>query len=689
MGILSTKSVKESSPNCVKIDKSFDEISGYDLDAIEEEISLLESIQTKKYKCTVKLIYILLAIVSVRLEPYRENSNTCKNDETSIDYSANGGEELKNFIRFRNPFVVTLKSSTSVKVILRDFVYPIALFLFIIYISIKYTVMAILQSNYDSLVDKFNPKLRENSSRTEICCFEKDIYMTDQDKEGLARLDAARSLLETLGDPIIFVGGPGTSLMSFISTLPFVVYLTSVMYLLFRRRRADIVSFYLNPLNEIFRIKKELAEILFRTAGSINNYRKTANLKLSSNYASSKANHLTSNLNNFTTYTKMLFDTNLVEMVRPANLTSKWHKTLISVEAWIAGIVIVIGVIPSIFLMLIITSYELYKRVQQRLKSFECQKWATGAVLIKETMKLTPLETQKDKLAYLTYDGSAAQLFQLIAKVEIKYYLSIRICISLLEIFLATGLAVAISSFFYYLYVRSFLGRLIWLKQIQEQVIWAKNQLVKLSNNKLNCDNQIKIQLNNNNINNRSYVEINSEKLMINCMTKYDRQGRNVATTVKALLVTYLNYELYRKQQPEYLKLVTFLVFQSISLVFTMALFSYSVGTGTKSNLSTIFLLFMPTYLMIFVNVHLLMGAYLISRNSSLNKNILDMLAAASSNEMHLLDSIDLWRRQLLDNEGTKKNFAVKLFSVYLSYDSIINLDAYLVALWFLLSGRE
>lgn len=671
MRILSLKCVKESCPkipNRDKIDKvckTFDEISGYNSDPIEQEISLLGNTQTIGYKRTVKFINFLLTIVSVKLEPYRENSN--KSFEESVDYPSNTGEELKNFIRFRNPFAIPLKNLTSIKVIFRDFAYPIISYLFILYISVKYTVMAVLQSDYDLYVDKFNLSLRDNSSRSGFCCLKKDIYVTNQDKETLTRLELARSRLEALGDPIISVHGPGTAIIGLIITLPFVVYLTSVC--LTRRRRVDILSFYFNPSSEIFRIKKELSGILFRTAESINNYHKTANLKLSLNNKSSEVNHPGSNLNNFKTYTQMLFDVNLVEMVRPANLTNNWHKTLIIIEFWILSVVLTFGVAPILFLMLIMTIYELHNRVQQRLNSLECQKWATDSILIKETMKLSLLSNQKDKLAYSTYDGSISQLFQLITQVEIKYYLSIRVFISLFEICLAIGLAVTIATFFYYLYVLSFLGRIVWLKQIQEQVNWAKNQLIQFStdsNNHKNC------------------TKIKSEKLMINCKIKHNCRSQNAATTMKPLLIAYLNYELYRKQQPEYLKLVTFLVFQSISLVFTIALFSYFIGTRARNDLSAIFLLVMPTYLMTFVNVHLLIGAYLISRNSSLNKNILSMLAAAAANEMHLLDLIDLWRRQLLDDEGTKRNFAVKLFSVYLSYDCIMNFNAYLVALWFI-----
>lgn len=640
--------------------KTFSEIFGYDSDQVNEEMTFIKNRQTKLYKFSIWLYNFYLRVLSVKLSWHEDGRSG------EIGYHELGSEKLRNFIRIRNPFRIELKELKSIRAILLDFIFPIISYLFYVYLAIKYTTMAVLQSDYDSLADKINPKLRDNSSRTEICCLKKDIYMTDQDKEVLTRLELIRSRLEALNDPLISCKTPATAFFGILGTAPSLLFFTFFVSLIIRERRVDVLSFYVNPFGEITRIKKELTGIIFRTSESIRFYYYRTFEPISMSKSIGIKPHV-----------------DLIEMVKPANLTSKWHTILIRLETYISMVVIFAAASPAYLLIILTFLFELSQRVQQRLNSFECLKWNSEGVLIKETIKLSPLNSREDLQAYLTYDGTTKQYAYLMVVIELKYYLSTGIAVSLLEMGMASALAVIISTFCYYIYVRSFLNRTVWLNQIQEQVNWSTNQIHQFRTNSeaSNWDRNLAYE----NIDSNPFY-ISSDKILMKYQTTRGYSGdQRAVTTIKALLVTYLNYELYRRQQQEYLKLVSVLVFQMLSLTAIICVFSYFVGTKSSNNFTSMFYLIMPTYLMILLDIQLFMGAIITGRNSSLTKSILSMLAAATLNKWQILDVIDIWRRQLLDNEGTKKNFAIKLLNIHLSYETILTFDGYLVALWFIL----
>lgn len=722
--------------------RTFKEVFGYNSNPNEEENKLIESCRTKEYKSSVVRHNILFKLTSTKLDSKQgELFKDVKAFPGSYNRNLAISTELKNYICFQNPFKLSVKNSKSFKSIFSDLGFPIIVYLISLYVCIKYPLMTGLQFEHDYIEHNLNVKLKDSKNGTDKCCLKEDIYLTNKDEEILARFEFVKSKLELLNDPIISFSGSATAVLGISGLIPSVVYFTSILSLCFRRNRVDVLSFYLNPFGEIFRIKKDLTCIVFRTLKSIKNYHARFKLEISSSpdeASNSKCSytgatkdlgvsftkefshssygnkldvttdlrklsrlginyHSSSVLNTRSipeTYTGTLFDINLVEMVKPGNLTSKWHKTLLSYDKYFFKGTVFCTLLPAFIIIILNVIGEIYKRVKQRLDSLECQKWKLEGVLIKETIKLNPLNSQEDKLAYSTYDGTTRQFIYLMMQVETKYYLSTRVVFAILEMLIVALFFASVAAFFYYLYVRSFLNRLVWLIQIQEQVNWSTNHLkskiLNYTENESNSDFD-NLEISHGDDNEMYYT--NSEELLMGYSTKhaYTRVvcPQNKATTLRAILITYLNYELFRKQQVEYLKLATLLLSQLIALVVTTFVFCYFIGTKMKNNLSQTYILFISTYLMAFLNLHLLIGAILISRSVELTKSILSLLAAATLNKMQLLDVVDLWRRQLQGEEGTKKNFAIKLFSVYLSYDSIISFDAYLVALWLILLNNQ
>lgn len=733
--------------------KTFNEIFCYHSDPIEEEIKLVENCRQKKYKLTVNLINFFMRLNTIKLGPINKKTNKKDVEKINNSYHATANEELNNCLRLQNPFeLLEWKNSLCFKLILKDFICPILVYIFSLYISVKYVIMTILQFEYDIIDEKLSSKFQNGSyvSNQKECLLEEDLPLTDKDEQMLIRFKEIKSRLEALGDPFISVNGSAPVIFWLLGLVPIFIFLFNIVCITIKKRRVDLLNFYLNPLNERLRLKEELKGIIDRTRESIKNYQARIHLDIKfhqrraqmvqinsranerSNYVPSNdirrllaelySNHpklsfkrdiittpskiddrtfndnrkfnFTANLNsisnrslmqdNHKSYSRLLFDVNLLEMVRPAHLTSSWHKTLIKIEIYILSITLIGGLEPNLVLMIVTMFNELKIRVNQRLYNLECLKWRPNAYLNMGATNLKPLINQADLETYSTYDGSMMKFLQLVI-VEMKYHFTKQIFLTSIEMFLAYCSFVLVTAFLYYLYISCFLNRMVWLDQIIDQVNWSIKHLGQMRLNWGRADfndehiNEMNYT-NEGNVENGQVLQTSSEDLIKGDLSEKDDDYK----CVKAILVTYLNYELFRKQQEHYKTLASFFLIQMFVCASIVLAVCYFVGTFL-TDFSQTFLLFLSTYLIIFVNCHLLISAIMINKNNSLTKSILNMLAVGTANRMQMIDLFDLWRRQLLDEEGIRKNFAIKLFTFYLSYNTMMTFNAYCVALWLIL----
>lgn len=709
-----------------KIKKKFNDVFCYGLDPMEEEIDLIENCRSKQYKLTVRLVNFFMRLATIKLGPGQDESNESL-EEITFSRPILEKRTPSNYFHLRDPFEALRANSNSIKLIFNESLCPILAWLFSIYVCTKFTILGILQFENDLIVQKMGSKVRNSSSSSQpnFCCLTHEIYETNEDKRMLFRLKDVRSWLEALGDPFSAANGISTAVFLFAGSLPITVFLLSCMNIQNKRLRVDLLSFLFDPLSERLRIKTELCSLIFRTNESVKNYQARIELDMKSakknqkkSYSNKKSptsndrlrfsNHRkwpsTMNIfpSNFTTiddrriysdvnlnikyktgeyrsYTSVLFDANLVEMVRPVHLTSRWHRTLIKIEMYKLETILFLGQIINIILFISAFSIELRARLNQRLATLECLRWRPDAILVAEAFNLRPLTDPGDSKLYSSYDGSTTKYLQLII-IEIKYYLTEPASLSLAELLVALYLFLYIAGFFYYLYLSCFLSRLVWLNQIDSQINWITHQLKLIRSYRIDSTDDICQE----DGGEREVFQTSSEELIKEYISENGELRYSIQISMKAILVTYLNYELFRKQQVHYRTYAT----SSITQLLTIAIASFAIYYIVIKNLnnfthpSLTILVATPLF---FVNIHFLVSAIMIKKNTRLTKSIIEMLAIGAASGMQLVDLFDLWRRQLLDEEGTKDDFAVKLFGFYLSYEAIITFNAYVALYVFVL----
>lgn len=739
--------------------RNFDKIFGFNLDQLEEEFEFTKSCQSKEYKGAISSIEFFMQLISVKLDSYRD-STLESISKFSNDFATSGG--LKNYLRFRKPSELqqqrgsfnSHKSSYFNEICLR------LIHLFIIYISIKYTIVAFVQFEHDFVLFNIQSRIKRVNT-TQKCANREDIvfapYSDEAAQKMIERLKFATNLLEFLYNPIISVYGAAITIFSTLGLVLIVMFCAGIIFVCKERCRVDVLSFMYDHNNERLRIRNDLEYIICTLSDSIENYYSTNRIRnrldtrpTNYDYLYQSANknrsevgtqhlrlrksfHRSSNTdgNNNNTIdinqiipptsnipvlkididcitsaaiskkeskflsAKILFSYDLPDMVRPAHLTSNWHKKLICLEGYYYYLRMISGLVPCFIVITATILTEIYLRVEERLNIFECSQKQGNSFYIRKKINLSPLNFE-DLTKYLAYDGSRLNFIKLMLTVEVKYYLTRRIVFGLLELYLATTIILFIASFYYLLYVRSFLNRMIWLNQLQEQLNWCSKHIIDIGRTKdLDGFNGFTNLLNGNE---KSFI-VNSDQLIMKILTKHfeveadvdngveakkERVKENKLISLKAILITYLNFELFRKQQANYHRLANFLIFQMTLLIGSVLLLCYFIGTNVNVGSNSI-LLFTSTYLVLCMNVHLISSAVMTNKILKLMRTIFKLMAGASSIDLQLTDIIDIWRRQLLDDEQTVEHFSIRFFGVYLSYDRIITFNAYLVALWLVL----
>lgn len=422
------------------------------------------------------------------------------------------------------------------------------------------------------------------------------------------------------------------------------------------------------------------------TSSSPNLIIKNSSMNKQKLIANTESYQISSKTNNI--YRSILHDVNLVDFVRPANLGTKFHKSVIDFNYIFLKLAISFTVMIVLVMLTILIIMEINERVKHRLIIIECLKWRHSAIpSVDYHLKLPSITFSGDEKVFSNYNGTLSSFIDMFS-IELKYYFDRRNIFLLLEMFVLLVPTTFIVGFYFIIYGQTFTNKQVWVNQIQKQVKYCI-RLLKLRKSILLSREMRKLT-----------SEISTNEQVRACYLFGYRYIGTITTTtsdttddyldshdyklIKALTITYLNFELFRRQQKSYQKLVNFLLFQMSILIGETLAFCYAIGTIIE-NCYISFLLILATYMFMFINFYLISGAMRMSQMERLIKNIVELLAGATSNSMQLLHILDLWRRQLLDERGARQTFSSKFFGICISYDKILTLNGYLVALWFVL----
>lgn len=392
-------------------------------------------------------------------------------------------------------------------------------------------------------------------------------------------------------------------------------------------------------------------------------------------------------------YKSILHDANLVDLVRPASFSTKYQKLLVIFNELFLKLATFTSIGIVVSLAFVLAFMELKERVSNRLISIDCSKWRNLAVPLNTFHpELPSITDQNDLKVFENYNGKMSVFINLIY-IESKYYLTERNFCLLLEIALLLIPATFVLALYFDIYGHTFADKQVWIKQVQKQVKYCIKLLYKRKSILLLIRKQADERTNKEMRGNRKLYHRSLNNVDVDDDDKdesikidyYESLELFDYKLIKALTVTYLNYELFRRQQKSYQRLMNFLVFQWSVLIGQDLISCYIVGTVIKSSY-TQFLLLLGTFAFMFFNLYLISGAFRINQIEKLIKSILELLAGGANNSMQLTHIMDLWRRQLIDEKEAKQLFSLKIFGIDISFEKILTLNGYLVALWFVLS---
>lgn len=605
--------------------------------------------------------------------------------------------KLKNVLIISTPFQDEDKSTNPTKRSLFSRLIHFTWILLAAYIVLKFTILSILQFKLDSLMEISPKQVRKNATATwNNCALAEDIYFeTIEDFKQYQLILAITRWIGILGSNILLKGA-GEVAYGISGLIIVVFFFLSMVTVNFEKFRLDRMSFILNRAAERARINSDLSKIInclidgvrchlhdklvqgckevseaietrYNTLSHLNTFRDSksnidGNFKtvysIETNQPIEARNDVSKDSFNFI---NILFQIHQMKLVKPANLHIQGHRQLLRLEFYwlLTTISTTLLIFPLIGILTIL--FDVNLRVMNRLEQLECSRWRPTGVVIQDYSQLPPFATEEHRNAFLSFDGSLEDRLRLIA-LEFQNreagYLLFGI-----EIFSSISIGSIMVSFYSLIGALSSIDKILWLGQIQRQ---------------LDACNQVMANLFDLEKNKQSNPQYKGRKSI-------DNESSNRNKLLKELTITYLNFELFRRQQASHGKLIYFSLAQLSTYLASILLLCYIVGTTLKSYNNGL-ILFMSTFSVMFFNLPLLISAQRMSKIQMIMRSLTITLARGSQlswlKQSHLLG---LWRKQVLSENEVVRLFSSSLFGVNLTYQKVITLNAYLVVLWIIL----
>lgn len=672
-----------------------------------EESQDYSSIPERKL-LTFNQIFIryILSLVSNKLVPFSESDREIG---------------LKNKLTFRNPleFIPDEENETdsetsgrSKKIALS--VIRAVFFMVFFYGSYCIFLVAIFQFRHDLALNDWKPKVKENSFRTEKCALKEDIYFEDEKGvEANITLIETNLMLKKFGAPAPTLKGITTIWLGSLCMTPFFFVYLVVYIVLNYDIRVDVMSYNLNFNCEKKRIHRDLCQVIDCMINStkyraeycdgqlglieldsglkVENYNATLLSPKPFNYLTRnnfvRKMHSNENLAGFfevdlvlkyyheqnssnlidsikiidrgeakLLFIETLLNPKVLKLAEPSVLSLRWFRRMTLITFFYRIFVISIGLIVIASMILYSIMGENFNKAKFRLEQIECLNWHPNGTVIMNKFQLNePSEEDIESYSYY-YDEfhSFESLLKLASYVELNYYFTTEVVIFYLCLFFTLGPMTLLLTNNCTMYVQDFIFNHVWLHEIGHQIdectrIMIEHKLLKESKS-------VKID---------DSIESSHEEIMI------------------ALVVSYINYELFRKQQTHHGILVYFclvLVVLLMGLIITLCLF---VGITLDDCLS-LAVFGTATFTVMYGNFFLATCAIRTSQFEHFTKKVTNMLAKTTSTGIELWHIRKLWARQLLNNNDIMQLFTPSFFSVYVTKKNVLAVNGYFVTFWWI-----
>lgn len=625
---------------------------------------------------------------------------------------------LKNKLALKNPFDIGGKKSDSIRAVgISKLIARILFFFLFTYCAFYTFLVAICQYRHDLVLNDWQPLVRANAIQTTKCALKDDIHFATQTAVGEAsikdKLIEAKSMLKNVGAPAPSLTGVTTIWLGALCIIP-VLLAYIILYVVYMYDiRIDALSYNFDIVKEKKRLHRDLCQIIdcmihstdyrieFRDGklqiiqnddpeipllllspssdGETNYNQATINLKRKSYLLEIKEAelfeadlifkqyqeyHLSNlNINSIRAsnrgeakllFIKTLLNPNILKMAEPSLLNLKWYRIMIFISFVYRIFVLITGTMCIFAMIFYFMIGENYYRAKFRLEQIECSKWHPNGTVIMDTFQLNELPLEEDMKSYLDYDGSFKNLLKLALFVEFKYYCRSEVIISCFCLLLTLLPSLLVTTQNLTIYVQSFVDKAVWSYEIN-------NHIDKC----LEIMTRHKILMKSSSIIGDKLIESSENEIMV------------------ALVVSYLKYELFRRQQSHY-NLVTYSCLLIVAVFMTLALIlCFFVGTTLRNCLNS-FVLGSATFAMTFGDFFLLTVAIRTSQSEHFMRKVTTLLARTTSIDIELWHIRKLWARQLLSENDIKQLFTPTFFTFSVSKKNVLAANGYIVAFWWI-----
>lgn len=171
-----------------------------------------------------------------------------------------------------------------------------------------------------------------------------------------------------------------------------------------------------------------------------------------------------------------------------------------------------------------------------------------------------------------------------------------------------------------------------------------------------------------------------------NISSQMNKQNDYYIQIHKALLITYLNFELFKESYKEFKRLCGFLLFTLLPIVILNSALCYNwvARTDLRPNIAhdIKIIWIMNLFFTLVFNYYVGICVLMLQKLQSLYRKIDSILAKMTLNSMQLDPVFELWRRQLMKETDIAHVYCVQVFGIHFSLSTLIGMDSYAFALW-------
>lgn len=588
--------------------------------------------------------------------------------------------------------------------------------IYILSVVVRGLIVCYLYLKLDDKIDNWTPLVVKGANRTMTCALTNDIY--EPDLKLRAQLDWLVYWIRLLGIPSTV----RNSIFLFIYTEGSVIILT-ILFFSLTNESFDLkhVSYAINPISERQRIYSSMlliAKHIFNIDGNFSKLAEvddranmqqpfTASRKASDDFSLLKTqekvnSHLSAHSDGYdlrftdtitrcnstivdreTTHTIMnqnintnntLFSANPFESIRfPKVVSSDGYERILTCFYITFSLIIFMGNVSYLFGFQGIYLREFQLKFMQKCELIKCKLWNRNATLIRDfTLSQDYDHYQQfnqaefdDYLDYLNrFEAKTGNIFSYFATTAHLSYLEFLIWIKyeLLRILTPNCLVMMIEfvfvvvnfTFWLQLYLSTFTTgisfRNDWTYQLRQQMKFSYTIIDRIE------------EMKQNGLFNEYKCRIKAQQLINNC-----------------LLTTYINFELFRKEQCYMIAYSTHVIRILTIMNSGAAIISYSIFMYFSQNNA-----FVNGCLSLFIffvyNLSFFGCIRMISEMRLIFRHMERLIVRESSCSLELNPLMLLWRRQMLSDSDVHRIYSIRIFGLELNSENLIRIDSYIIA---------